>query len=183
MRTSVIVLICLLSGLHFQVNGQDLKIGVVQSDYLLSLLPETKVAQQDIAAFEKKLNNKILAMRQGLEQQYAAYQEVASTLSDTIRAQREQELQSLQQDIAQEQQTAQQQMQFKVMQSLNPLRQKIDLAIDSVAKVNNYTHVFPNSLDSQPTFFYIQNPEEANITPLVMEALGLSVSQAENTGQ
>nr|WKN36271.1 OmpH family outer membrane protein [Tunicatimonas sp. TK19036] len=183
MRNSILIFVCLLSAFSLNAQAQDLKIGVVQSDFILAQLPETKTAQQDIATFEKKLNNKILAMRQGLEQQYAAYQQNSANLPDSVRAEREQELQALQQDITQEQRTAQQQMQFKVMQSMNPIEQKVRQTIDSVAQANGYTHVFPNSLSNQPIFLYIQKPDEANITPLVMEALGISTAAADTSGK
>ena len=79
--------------------AQEMKIGFVQSEYVLGLLPEARSAQQDVAAFERKLNNKLTAMRQGLELQAAQLQREAANLTDTIRTIREKELQELQQDI------------------------------------------------------------------------------------
>ncbi|WKN43323.1 OmpH family outer membrane protein [Tunicatimonas pelagia] len=162
--------------------AQGLKIGFVQSEYVLGLLPEAKAARQDVAAFERKLNNKLTAMRQGLELQAAQLQQEAANLSDTVRAVREQELQELQQDILSEQETAQQQMQFKVMQAMSPLRQKVQQTIDSVAQLNGYTHIFPASVNGQAMLVYTQNPEESNVTPLIIEALGLS-EPTETSGQ
>ncbi|MEO0330776.1 MAG: OmpH family outer membrane protein [Bacteroidota bacterium] len=161
--------------------SQQIKIGFVQSEYILGLLPEARTAQQDIAAFERKLNNKLTAMRQGLELQAAQLQQEAANLSDTVLSAREQELQELQQDIVSEQETAQQQLQFKVMQAMGPLRQKVQVTIDSVAQVNGYTHIFPSNVGGQSLLIYTQNPDESNVTPLVIEAMGLTVPTAADT--
>ncbi|MEM6842101.1 MAG: OmpH family outer membrane protein [Bacteroidota bacterium] len=164
--------------------AQQIKIGFVQSEYVLSLLPEAKTAQQDVAAFERKLNNKLTAMRQGLELQAAQLEQEATNLSDTALAIRQQELQELQQDIVGEQETAQQQLQFKVMQAMNPLRKKVQTTIDSVAQVNGYTHILPANVGGQSLLIYTQNPDESNVTPLVIKALGLTVpTAADTTGQ
>ncbi|MGB3585998.1 MAG: OmpH family outer membrane protein [Tunicatimonas sp.] len=179
-----ILFILLITAYFGSLSGfaQEIKIGFVQSEYVLGLLPEAKVARQDVAAFERKLNNKLTAMRQGLELQAAQLQQEAPNLTDTIRAAREQELQELQQDILSEQETAQQQMQFKVMQAMNPLRQKVQLTIDSIAQLNGYTHIFPSSVNGQAMLIYTKNPEESNVTPLVINALGLT-NPADTTGQ
>ncbi len=164
------------------VNAQNMKIGFVQSEYVLSLMPEAQAAQQDVAAFERKLNNKLTAMRQGLELQAAQLKEAAPNLPDSVLAGREQELQALQQDIVQEQRTAQNQLQFKIMQVMNPLQQKVQQTIDSVAQLNGYTHIFPTDISGQTLLVYSQKPEESNVTPLIIEALGLTVP-ADTVGQ
>ena len=171
---AVTLVLALFAGLGV-VNAQDMKIGFVQSDLVLSLMPEAKVAQQDIAAFERKLNNRLTAMRQGLELQAAQLKQIAPTLPDSVRAGREQELGALQQDIVQEQRTAQNQLQFKIMQVMNPLEQKVQVTIDSVAQLNGYTHIFPTDISGQTLLIYSHNPAESNVTPLVIEALGLAV--------
>lgn len=168
--------------IYLPTFSQEMKIGFVQSEYVLSLLPEARAAQQDVAAFERKLNNKLTAMRQGLELQAARLKQQAANLDDSIRAQRESELEALQQDILQEQRTAQNQLQFKIMQVMNPLEQKVQLTIDSVAQLNGYTHIFPADIGGQTLLVYTYNPEESNVTPLVVEALGLTVP-ADTTGR
>ena len=158
------------------------KIGFTNPDYILSLLPETQEAQQDIAAFEKDWSTKINAMRQGLSIQAAQLQQESDSLNDTVRVEREKELQLLQQDIAQEQQRAQQQLQFKDIQVMSPLRQKVGQTIDSVAQANGYTHVFADTFDGGPVFLYVEQPKEADLTALVLDALGIA-APADSTGE
>ena len=113
--------------------------------------------------------------------QAAQFQQEAPNLSDTVRTQREQELRTLQQDINQEQKTAQYQLQFKEMQVLSPLRQKVDQAIDSVARANGYTYVFSPEVEGKLFLIHTQRPEEADVTSLVIKALG--ITPPEESGQ
>ncbi len=181
MKKLVISSLVLLTGLAFDARAQEAKIGFAQSDYILGLLPEAQAAQRDIAEFERKVSNRLIAMRQGLELQAAQFQQEAPNLSDTVRAQRENELRTLQQDITQEQKTAQYQLQFKEMQVLSPLRQKVDQAIDSVARANGYTYVFSPEVEGKLFLIHTQRPEEADVTALVIKALGLT--PPEESGQ
>ena len=157
------------------------KIAFINSDYILSLLPEMEEAQRDIAAFERERSIKLNAMRQGLNIQAAQLQQVQDSLSDTVRVERETDLQLLQQDIAQEQRTAEQQLQFKEIQVLSPLRQRVDFTIDSVAQANSYNYVFEDNLDGQLILFYTEQPEESDLTPLVLKALNIT-APADTTG-
>ena len=160
------------------------KIAFINSDYILSLLPEMEEAQRDIAAFERERSIKLNAMRQGLNIQAAQLQQVQDSLSDTVRVEREKELQLLQQDIAQEQRTAEQQLQFKEIQVLSPLRQKVDFTIDSVAQANSYNYVFEDNLDGQLILFYTEQPEESDLTPLVLKALNITApADTSGTGE
>ena len=67
MKKLVISSLILLTGLAFDARAQEAKIGFAQSDYILGLLPEAQAAQRDIAEFERKVSNRLIAMRQGLE--------------------------------------------------------------------------------------------------------------------
>ena len=182
MKKFFISLVILLVGYGVPSVAQQVKIGFASSDYVLSLLPETQAAQQDIASFEKDWTTKLTAMRQGLSMQVAQYQQQRDSLSDTLRTEREKELQLLQQDIEREQQTAQQQLQFKEIQVMSPLQQKVGQTIDSVAQANGYTHVFSDNLDGRPVLLYAKQPEEADLTTMVIEALGIT-APADPTGQ
>lgn len=179
-RALFLILTLLLSSLCS--SAQALKLGVVESEYILELMPEAQTAQRDIDAFARKLANRLSAMRQGLAAQTAQLEQEQANLSDSARAEREKELQTLQQDILQEQQTAQGQVQFKEMQMLSPLRQRVQQTVDSVAQVNGYTHIFSTAVNGQSTFLYTQDPEETDVTPLVVEALGLTIP-ADTVGQ
>ena len=182
MKKFAISLVILFIGCGFPSVAQKVKMGFVQSDYILALMPETQAAQRDIAGFEREWSNKLTAMRQGLEQQAAQFEQERPTLTDSAQAERKKELQLLQQDIQQEQQTARQQLQFKEIQMLSPLRQKVAHTIDSVAQANGYTYIFSDNLDGRPVLLYARRPEEADVTPLVMKALGLT-APSDTAGQ
>ena len=182
MKKSIAGLLMLGFGVVTSGAAQSVKIGYVRSNYILSLMPEAQAAQRDIDAFERKLSNRLNAMRQGLAMQSAQLEQESANLSDSIKAERQKELQLLQQDILKEQQTAQGQLQFKSIQSISPLERKVQQTIDSVAQADGYTHVFEATINERPVFIYSENPTEANMTPLVIEALGLTIP-ADTTGR
>ena len=176
MKKFAISLCIALVGYALPSVAQKVKIGFAESDYILSLMPEVQDAERDIAKFEREWTNKLTAMRQGLSIQAAQLEQQSANLSDSVRSERRKELQTLQQDIMREQQTAQQQIQFKEIQLISPLRQKVGMAIDSVAQANKYTYVFSNETElGQPVLIYAKRPKEADFTSLVIEALGLTV--------
>ena len=162
------------TGSSFCAVAQEMKLGFAQFDYILGLMPEAQAAQRDIATFERKLGNRLNAMRQGLQMQIAQLEKESANLSDSVKAIRQGELLALQQDIAQEQNTAEQQLQFKEIQAMSPLRSLVQDKIDSVAQANGYSHIFTVTLDENPVLIYAADPKEADVTTLVMNALGLT---------
>jgi outer membrane protein len=65
------------------------------------------------------------------------------------------------------------------VQLLQPAYDKIQKAIDDVAKENGYTHVF--SSDQGGVFILLYAREEDNITNIVLKKLGIE-PPAETTG-
>lgn len=174
MKKFAVSTLILMIGYTLPSVAQDAKIGFVRSEYIVALLPETEAALEDIAKFEESLGVKINAMRNGLRMQAAQFQQEASTLSDSAQAERKQELQLLQQDIDQEINTAQQQLQFKEIQAMAPLRQKVQHVIDSVTLAREYTYVLSESFEGRRVLLYAEDPEEADLTTLVIKAMGLT---------
>ncbi len=183
MKKSVLVIGLMLAGSSFSAIAQEMKLGFAQFDYILGLMPEAQAAQQEIATFERKLGNRLNAMRQGLQLQAAQLKQESANLSDSVKTVRQNELRALQQDIQQEQSTAEQQLQFKEIQSMTPLRTLVQNKIDSVAQVYGYSHVFTVAVDEVPILVYAADPEEADFTALVIKAMGLTEPADTTAGQ
>ena len=82
----------------------------------------------------------------------------------------------MQQNLIAFQKTAQEDIQKKEQTLLAPLYDKIQVAIDAVAKANNFTLVL-NAYDgtSSPNLLYAQ--ASSDITPLVLKHLGIEVKE------
>jgi outer membrane protein len=117
-------------------------------------------------------------MSKELEDKYEAYQKGGAQMSDVIRKDRETELQGLQTRIQEFGRTAEQSLQTKYQSLVNPVVQKIQKAIDAVAKEEGYQYVFNLDAGSNTIPILLVAPEENNITESVLKKLGIDPAKA-----
>ncbi|WKN33364.1 OmpH family outer membrane protein [Porifericola rhodea] len=165
------------------VQAQDnLKIGYVDTEYILTQMPEAKQIQSELQAYQRQLMNKINATMQGFQQQYQEYQQGAATMTEQARQEKEQELQGLQQQIQQDQQDAQLSLQRKEAELLDPVYKKIQSNIDKVAEQNGYTHIFSSNIAGNPILLYVKNQEDNDVSDKVLEAMGITPTPSNSQG-
>jgi outer membrane protein len=123
------------------------KIGYIDANELLSVMPEYKKAEEDLAAFAKTYRESLETMQKELETKYKAYEEgmKAKTLSGPKQDVMEQELQSLNQRIQATQQTAEEKVGNKRADLMQPITEKANKAIQDVAKAKGYTFILDAS--------------------------------------
>lgn len=173
------ILTLLVVGAQAQGN---VKIAYVDTDYILTQMPEAKQIQSELQAYQRQLQNKISATMQGFQQQYQEYQQGAATMTEQARQEKEGELQELQQQIQQDQQQAQLSLQRKEGELLAPVYEKIQTNIDKVAEQNGYTHIFSAAVAGNPILLYVKDQDEADISDKVLEAMGITPTPA-NSGE
>ena len=154
-----------------------LKLGYTNIDYVLAQTPEAKDIQNQLTIQRTQSENELKRMQKELEDKYGAYEKTAAQMTDVIKKDRETELQSLQARIQEFGRTAEQSLQSKYGQLVNPVVQKIQKAIDAVAKENGYTYVFNLDAGANTTPILLVAPEENNITELVLKKLGIDPSK------
>lgn len=163
-----ILVIVLALGLAFNAKAQNVKIGFTNADYILSLMPETKEVQTTIQAYEKQFSNSIQQKVEDFQQKVAMYQQNMSTMTEQVRADKEMELQGLQQSLQKFQQDAEQSIVKKQQELYSPLYEKIQTAIDKVAAENGYTHVL-----RAEALLYIADEKTGDMSDLVLRKLGV----------
>ena len=182
----------LVGGLNAQAQAQTatpattaaagpLKLGYTNIDYVLSKTPEAKDIQNQLTIQRTQTENELKRMQKELEDKYAAYEKGAAQMSDVIRKDRETELQGLQGRIQEFGQTAQTSLQTKYQQLVNPVVQKIQKAIDAVAKETGYTYVFNLDAGANTIPILLVAPEENNITDLVLKKMGIDPTKVADT--
>jgi len=164
MKTKTILFI-LLAVAGLSVKAQ-LKIGYTNVEYVLSLLPESKQIESELASYEKQLSSTIQAKITDYQTKLEEYQQNAANYDELIRADKEKELLSLEQNIQEFQTNAQNSLLKKRDELLAPAFEKIGVAIEQVAKENSFTHVL-----SQSNLLYAT--EDSNVTNLVLKKLGV----------
>ncbi len=184
----------LVGGLNAQAQGQSatttttpaagapstgpLKLGYTNIDYVLAQTPEAKDIQNQLTIQRTQSTNELERMQKELQTKYESYEKGAAQMSDVIRKDRETELQGLQGRIQEFGRTAEQSLQTKYQQLVNPVVQKIQKAIDGVAKDNGYTYVFNLDAGANTIPILLVAPEENNITELVLRKMGIDPAKA-----
>ncbi len=150
------------------------KLGYTNIDYILSQTPESKDIQNQLTIQRTQAENELKRLQKEFEDKLAAYEKGAPQMSDVIKADREKELQSLQTRTQEFNQSAQQQLQAKYQQLVNPVIQKIQKNIDAVAKENAFTYIFNLDAGAGTTPILLYAPEDGNVTDLVLKKMGIT---------
>ena len=147
---------------------KTIKLGHINSSELMQIMPGKDSAQAAFQAEVTMHDNQLKAMQEELMNKYNDYQERQSQMTDLIRKTKEQELTDLQTRIQTYQQNAQQQLEEKEKELLQPIIDRAKQAITEVAKENGYTYIFDTSAG---TLLYQQDSDD--IFALVKKKLGL----------
>ncbi|MEK6782803.1 MAG: OmpH family outer membrane protein [Bacteroidota bacterium] len=149
------------------------KIGYADWDYIFTLLPEFKQIDSDLKTFASQLENQLKAKSQELETKYKAYQAMPATTPDAIKADKERELQGMQESIQKFQQDAQTSLQTKQNTLMAPVYEKVGKAIEEVAKENDYSFILSPQVPGG-TDILLYSDEKYNISLLVLKKLGIT---------
>lgn len=152
----------------FFANAQ--KFGIVKSQEIIQMLPEVKEASANIETFGAQLQKKYQQMittlqtkYQDLERKQAQGEISPKQLEEEAKKLKEEEMQ-----LAQYEQTSQQQIVEKQNTLMKPIMEKINKAIEEVAKENGYTYIFDGS-----TGFVLYADSATDVSTLVKGKLGL----------
>jgi outer membrane protein len=136
--------------LIFSAAGQaqnPLKIGYIDFNALITAMPGIDSVKIKLQKYQQTLTDQLDAMRTEFENKYVDYQSQAAGMSDLIKQTKEKELSDLQTRIDAFQQKAQQDLQAKQQELLQPIIDKAKEAIREVAREGKYTYVINNIED------------------------------------
>jgi outer membrane protein len=170
MRTLFLILFC---GTLLSAQAQTQKIGYADWEYIFSQLPEFKQIDSELKTHSEQLQNQMRAKQQDFEAKYKAYQGMPATTPDAIKADKERELQTLQEGFQKFQQDAQSSLQKKQADLMEPVYKKVGKTIEEVAKENAYTFIInPQIVGGGDILLY--SDENYNISDLVLKKLGVT---------
>ena len=166
MRKTIFTICFVALGLC-SVKAQD-KLGYINSNELLSIMPESVAMQDELQSYAKGLESSLGAMQAEGEKKLADYQQNEATMSELIKQDKIRELENIQQRILEFQQNAQESLSAKEQELITPILDKARKAINEVAKEGNFTYIFDASTGN-----ILYANENENILPLVKAKLGL----------
>lgn len=152
------------------------KFGRVDLMAVLTNMPEYKEAQTNLEAYGKDLQNQLEQIMVEYNKLYTEYEKNAATLTDSVRQLKEREIMEIQQRYTDFQQIAQQDMQRKEMEVMNPIYEKANEAVKKVSMAGGYLAVFSTTGD-QPGgagLAYFDPTALTDITADVKKELGIA---------
>ena len=163
----IIIALFLFSGTT--VNAQNYKFGHINSQELLSIMPEKDSAEAKIQLYAKELEGQLEIMNVEYNNKLNDYVENRDNLAPLVKQTKEQELNEIQKRIQDFTANAEQELQQQNAQLIQPIILKAEKAIKDVAKENGFTYIFDLSRGS--VIYFSEQSED--ILPLVKKKLGL----------
>jgi len=163
-----LLLVAMLSLSVTAFAQKTVKLGHINSADLMQIMPGKDSAEKAFKEVASIYESELTAMQDELQKKYNDYQERRDQMTDLIRSTKEQELNELGQRIQTYQQNAQQKLQEKEKELLQPIIDRAKQAINDVAKENGYNYIFDTSAG---TLLY--QPDSDDIMLLVKKKLGL----------
>ncbi len=148
--------------------SQTLKLGHIDRQQLMLMLPERKDAETKMQAFAKTLDERLKAMGNEYQTKVADAQGRAETMTQTEKEMALREISDLEQRIQAAQEKAQEDLAKQEEELLRPMVERTNAAITDVAAANGFTYVFDVS-----TGVVLYHAKGEDILPLVKAKLGI----------
>jgi len=169
MRQYLLVSVLLVFGLNF-ANAQ--KFGYIDSDFILSKIPDYRKAQDEIDRLSAAWQKEIEEMQRGIESQYNSFEAEQVLLTEEMRQERKAEIEKKEAELKEYQRKV---FGFgglfflKKQELIKPLQDKVFDAVEKVAKSNRLTIIF----DKAGELVMIYTDPRHDYTDFVLEELGL----------
>lgn len=148
--------------------AQGPKLGHIDRQQLMLMLPERKDAETKMQKFAEELDKRLKAMANEYQQKVTDAQSRAETMTNTERDMAVREIQQLEQRIQEAQEKAQEDLSKQEEELLRPMVEKTTKAIREVADAGGYTYVFDTSAG-----FVLYWDRGEDILPQVKTKLGI----------
>lgn len=159
---------------HAQTGAKPFRLGYTNQQLIFSFMPEAKQIETELRAYEQKLSESLNVKRAYLEtklQEYQSLREQGRLKPEEEEAQRK-DLMKLQEEVQRAAEEAEQKLQEKSDVLLKPVQERIQTAIDAVAKEEGYTYIFNTSAGG--TTIMLFGPAEDDVTDKVLKKLGIT---------
>ncbi len=168
MRKSILTLCVLLAAASTMRAQSTIKLGHIDRQALMLMLPERKAAETKMQAFAKTLDERLKAMGTEYQAKVTDAQARAATMTQTEKDVALREISDLETRIQAAQEKAQEDLSKQEEELLRPMVERTNAAIAEVAAANGFTYVFDVSTG---TVLYYEKGED--LLPLVKTKLGI----------
>ncbi|MFN4930472.1 MAG: OmpH family outer membrane protein [Bacteroidia bacterium] len=168
-------LIFTVATLSLSSNVMAQKTAHINLNDLLLLMPERKKAETDIQDYAKTLDGQMRTMNAEYESKVQEYTSKESIMTEPVKIDKQKEIADLEERIRNFQTTAQESLQKKQSELLEPMMTKAKKSVEEVAKENGYKYVIDSS---QGMLLYADASDD--IMALVKKKMGLNAAPSTN---
>ncbi len=161
-----------------QENDNTLKIGYANPQAIMAYLPESKSIQVELEAYMKQLDTQYRNKMEEYQVKLEDFKGKQSVLTDVVKADKEKELLDLQNAIMKFEQEAQVAFENKKSKLLEPVYEKIGMAIEAVAEEKGYTMIL-NAEASNGFQAILYAKAEDNLNEVILAKLGIAPEKIE----
>lgn len=159
---------CLFAFGGTAVAQKNIKLGHINSNDLMQIMPGRDSAQTVLQKEVQDLEATLKTMQSEMEKRYNEYMENQAGWTELIRNTKQREIQDMSARIQEFQENAQKQLQERESTLLKPIIDRAKKAIEDVAREGGYTYI----LDAG-TAAVLYSQDSDDIMPLVKKKLGL----------
>ncbi|MEQ6124136.1 OmpH family outer membrane protein [Pseudotenacibaculum sp. MALMAid0570] len=152
-------------------TGQT-KVGSIDSDLIVGLMPETKKVLSMLNSYAKRLDSSYQIKLDEYKAKVESFQKLGKEISDNFKKIKVEELAEMEKKLQLTQQNGSKLVQLKRDELMRPLYKKLRGVISEVAKAEGYTQVLTISGNE---FAYVD--EKFDITKKVMTKLGIKMPE------
>ncbi len=167
-KTLIAIMACMLAFGGSAMAQKNVKLGHINSNDLMQIMPGRDSAQAVLQAEVTELENTLKSMQAEAEKRYNDYVANQAGWTELIRQTKQREIQDMAARIEEFQKNAQEQLQTREQELLKPIIDRAKKAIEDVAKEGGYTYIFDAG-----TAALLYDEGGDDIMPLVKKKLGL----------
>ena len=165
-KTLILIVACLFAFCGNAVAQKNLKLGHINSQELLQIMPGRDTAQTILQKEAAEIESTLKTMQGELEKISNEYMQKQAEWTELIRNTKRSEIQDMQNRIQGFYENAQKQLQEREAELTKPIVDRAKKAIEDVAREGGYTYIFDGA-----SLLYSQDSED--IMPQVKKKLGL----------
>ena len=148
------------------------KIGYADMEYIFKQLPDLKQIETDLKSSQAQFKKDIDAKSQKLQKDYTDFNTNAKTMVDTVRLNKQRELEKGMAALEQLQQDAQNTLQNKQKLLMAPVYLKVNRAIQEVARENGFSTILTRQMSNYRVLLY--QAEQFDVSNLVLQKFGIT---------
>lgn len=165
-KTLILIAACLFAFGGNAVAQKNIKLGHINSQELLQIMPGRDTAQATLQKEAAEIESTLKTMQSELERISNEFMQKQAEWTELIRNTKRSEIQDMQTRIQAFYENAQKQLQERETELTKPIVDRAKKAIEDVAREGGYTYIFDGA-----TLLYSQDSED--IMPQVKKKLGL----------